>query len=639
MNKYFEKMINNFDFEYREGQIEMANIIEKHLNNYEPCIIEAGTGIGKTLAYLLPLVLYAKENRTRVVISTNTINLQEQLVEKDLPLLEKILGEEIKYMLVKGRSNYACHVRFMKNNKNEKLAKWFENTKTGDKAEIDFYVSPEEWNLVKSDKDYCSVKKCNCFFYKARKELQDQEILIVNHSLLFSNFKYDKILPKFNILLIDEAHNLENSARKYFEHRVNSTEINSILGMLYNRKNKVGAYLSMLGKIAEYISSTSYIAFEESRDEILNLFNLIYDNFVKQSAEISKIMVEKNTEKIRRKYIEAGLGKYIEYNKTVIDSFKELNKIIKILKENIKEYNLPEEIYQDFFALYDKLKENIENLKIIEKNSQDEYVNWFKFNSNDLSIDIMSTPYIIADKLEKELLKDNKNVILTSATLRVDSKFDYIKSRLGISNFEEYIIKSPFDYDNNMKILLSKNSPNVNTTEFIDYTVSFINRYVKQKNGNCFILFTSYKFMNQVYNKLELDDFVVLKQGDMSRTNLIETFKLNDKTILLGTDSFWEGVDVKGDKLSSIIIPKLPFQVPDDPVVEAIIENIQKQGDIAFMKYQLPLMIIKLCQGVGRLIRSKKDKGEIIILDSRIVTKSYGKSILNSFPSSNITKF
>ncbi|WP_068267445.1 ATP-dependent DNA helicase [Caviibacter abscessus] len=639
MKEYFKKMIDSFDFEYREGQIEMASIIERHLNEYEPCIIEAGTGIGKTLAYLMPLVLYAKEHRTRIVISTNTINLQEQLVEKDLPLLEKILGQEIKYMLVKGRSNYACHVRFMKNNKNEKLAKWFENTKTGDKAEIDFYLNADEWNLVKSDKDYCSVKKCNCFFYKARKELQDQEILIVNHSLLFSNFKYDKILPKFNILLIDEAHNLENSARKYFEYSINSSEVSAVLGMLYNRKNKVGAYLSMLGKIAEYVSSTSYIVFEENRDEVLSLFNLIYDNFIKQSSEISKIMVEKNIEKIRRKYIENRLEKYIEYNKEVINNFKKLSKIIKVLKENIEAYNLPEDIYQDFFALYDKLKENIDTLKTIEKNSQDEYVNWFKFNLNDLSIDIMSTPYIIADKLEKELLKDNKNVILTSATLRVDNKFEYIKSRLGISNFEEYVIKSPFDYDRNMKILLSKNSPDVNTAEFIDYTASFINNYAKEKNGNCFVLFTSYKFMSQVYNKLELEDFIILKQGDMSRTNLIETFKSNDKSILLGTDSFWEGVDVKGDKLKSIIIPKLPFQVPDDPIVEAIIENIQKQGDIPFIKYQLPLMTVKLCQGVGRLIRSKKDEGEIVILDSRIVKKSYGKSILNSFPSKNILKF
>lgn len=618
MNEYFEKMINEFGFEKREGQIQMSELIEKNLENGNSCIVEAGTGIGKTFSYLLPAVIYAKKYKKRVVVSTNTINLQEQLIEKDIPLLEKILGEKIKYSLVKGRNNYVCGNRLMRNCTDDDLINWYKKTKTGDKSEIDFYINPQTWDMIKGDKDYCINSRCrntnNCFYYKSKEKVNDSEILIVNHALLFTHFKYDKVLPEFEVLIFDEAHNIENVARSYFETSINSKELGINFGMIYN--NRAGT-----GLIKKFTNiSEIYVDF-------IGAINSLYQQYINLFDNIRLELISLKTSSIRVDKLQ-NLDRYNENINKILDKFKDFEDISKVLIENSED----EELNQEYMMYYSKINESIDFLNELQKKDI-EKVDWVNFNENTGIVKIVRTPLDISDLLKN--IYDNLKVIMTSATLRVGGSFSYIEKRLGLENFNKYFVVSPFDYDKNMKIFISNNRYDPNSNEYLEFAINKINEYVENKNEGTFILCTSYKQVEILSKGLKLKNFNILVQGQMSRNMMINEFK-KEKSILIGTDSFWEGVDVKGDRLKNIIIVKIPFLVPNDPVTEALIEDISKKGLNPFMSYQLPQAIIKLQQGVGRLIRSKTDSGNIVLLDSRIKSKSYGKIILNSLSSKSI---
>ncbi|WP_067139880.1 ATP-dependent DNA helicase [Oceanivirga salmonicida] len=638
MEKYFNKMEKDFLFENRQGQKEMSEIVEDAINNNKHILIEAGTGIGKTMAYLMPSILYAKKNKQRVLISTNTINLQEQLLNKDLPLLEKIIDQPIEYAIVKGRSNFVCGNRLLKNSDNEELINWYKNTKTGDKSEIDFSITNEQWLSVCSDIDYCTQYQCsktnNCFFYKSRRSLQSKEVLIVNHSLLFSSFEFEHMLPEYDILILDEAHKLENVARSYFEVKINSKDIFLNIGLLHNKKTNKGVLTRLINELTNLGANKEQL--EDIKIDFSDVINSIYDIYLLLSNNLISILLNNNSYNIRKNKIEKELDKYYEY----IDRLK--SKLVILIKlenkiENMLDiYIVSDEVKSSFYMLYAKIKENLEKLFEIQKNNEEDYVNWFQYNSNTAELSIVSTPIDISNQFES--IFKGISVVMTSATLKVNDSFDFIKSRLGLNNFEFYSVNSPFDYDKNMRIGISTNNFNPNSNDYMEYVIDFLNKYLEKNNEGTFILCTSYKQVEQIYAKLDLEHFNILKQGTMSRNNLIENFKINKKSILIGTDSFWEGVDVKGEKLKSVVIVKLPFISPDDPIIEAITENMSKHNINAFMNYQLPLMIIKLKQGIGRLIRSKQDSGDIIILDNRVYTKRYGKNIINSLPSKNILK-
>ncbi len=638
MLEYFNKMEKDFLFENRQGQKEMADIVEEAINYNKHILIEAGTGIGKTIAYLLPSILYAKKNKKRVLISTNTINLQEQLLNKDLPLLEKIINEPIEYAIVKGRSNFVCGNRLMKNSENEELIEWYKNTKTGDRSEIDFSITNDEWYSVCSDMDYCTQYGCsktsNCFFYKSRKSLQSKEVLIVNHSLLFSSFEFEHILPEYDILILDEAHKLENIARSYFETKINSKDIFLNIGLLHNKKTNKGALTRLINELTNLGANKGQL--EDIQVDLSDVLNSIYDIYILMSNNLISIILKNNSYNIRKNKIEKELDKYYEYLERLKSKLVLLiNSEIKI-KNMLDIYEVSEDVKSAFYMSYIKVKENLEKLFEIQKNNEEDFVNWFYYNSNTAELSIISTPIDISNQFES--IFKGLTVIMTSATLKVNESFEFIKSRLGLNNFEFYSVVSPFNYDENMRIGVSTNNHNPNSNEYMEYVIDFLNRYLEKNDEGTFILCTSYKQVEQIYSNLDLEHFNVLKQGTMSRNNLIENFKSNKKSILIGTDSFWEGVDVKGEKLKSVVIVKLPFISPDDPIIEAITENMAKNNINAFMNYQLPLMIIKLKQGIGRLIRSKQDSGDIIILDNRVYTKRYGKNIINSLPSKNILK-
>lgn len=618
MNKYFKKMIEEYGFERRQGQEQMASIIEENISNSSSCIIEAGTGIGKTFAYLLPLILYAKKNKKRVVISTNTINLQEQLIKKDLPLIEKLLAEDIKYRLVKGRSNYVCGNRLIKNCIDETFINWYKTTKTGDKSEIDFYIDPIIWNQIKGDKDYCVNSKCrqtnNCFYYKARELVNDSEILIVNHALLFSHFKYDRILPDFDILVFDEAHNIENVARSYFETSISSKELGVNIGMIYNSRTNTG----IVRKISDI--DDIYVDFIGSINSVYSAFSNLFDI-------IRMEMIKFDTLALRIDRM-VNYDKYESCIKEILRKFSDFEDINKILLLK----GLDEDLKKEYLMYYSKLKETVSFFLEKEK-SVEKTVDWFSYNKYTNEVKIVKTPLDISSLLKN--IYNNLTVIMTSATLRIGNDFSYIEKRLGLESFNKYFVESPFDYDKNMKIILSNNKYNPNSEEYLKYVNKFLNDYIQKKGEGTFILCTSYKQVETLSNGLKLKNFKILVQGQMSRSKMIEEFK-NTKSVLLGTDSFWEGVDVKGDSLKNIVIVKLPFLVPDNPITEALIEDIEEKGLNPFISFQLPQAIIKLKQGVGRLIRSKTDSGSILILDSRVKMKPYGKIVLESLPSKTV---
>lgn len=627
MKKYFDKMQEELGFELREGQRQMSEIIQNSLENEENCLIEAGTGIGKTISYLLPAILYCKRNNKKVVVSTNTINLQEQILNKEIPILSKILNEDIKCAIVKGRSNYACGNRILENSKDEKIIAWYKKTKTGDKSEIDFFISNDDWNLIKSDYDFCSNNNCaksgKCFFYSSRKELNKCDVLIVNHALLFSDLKYSGILPEYDVLILDEAHNIENIARSYYEDRVNSKELGYIIGSIHNNKTNKG-YLK------EYISSIADLA--DSKDELNNYlrdfienFNGIYEKIqnifslytisVKKSINVNKIEAEQNKNK-------EIFSKVLEYSYKLQDLYIKINKEFTnyINKEKLSNFDL------FFLKLIDQIK--IMKMFFDEEN---ENIRWIDVQKGSLSL--VATPLDISNNFK--LLFEDKKVVMTSATLTIDGKFDYLVSRLGLNEFNKYLVSSPFDYDKNMQILLSSKNIDPNSEKHIENSINFLNEFLKNEKEGSFVLCTSYSQIDKISNGIKNEHLKILKQNDMSNTNLLNNFK-NEKSILIATDSFWEGVDVKGDMLKNVIIVKIPFQVPDDPVTEALIESIKKEDKNPFLSYQLPNAIIKLRQGIGRLIRSKEDSGKVIILDSRVTFKFYGKKIINSLPSKNI---
>lgn len=619
MNEYFEKMINEYGFEKREGQEKMAKIIQEAIENRKSCIIEAGTGIGKSLAYLLPAVLHAKKTNTKVVVSTNTINLQEQLIEKDLPLLEKILNEKIKYRLVKGRGNYICGNRLNRNCRDDNLISWYKHTKTGDKSEIDFYVDPTVWDMVKSDKDYCVGAGCardkKCFYYKAKENIQNAEILIVNHALLFSHFKYDKVLPDFDVLILDEAHNIESIARNYFEKNIGSKEIGQNIGMIFNRRTNTGIFKKFSSVEGVYLEFTDSI-------------NGIYDAFMNLFSVIRLNLVEKNVLSMRIDKL-SDKKKYVENLERIIEKFKLFEEVSKKLLLS----DVEEEAKQEFTLYYTRLKEAVLFINELLNEKTVNAVDWIKLNPVTHDVEIKKTPLDISDVIKK--IYEDRSVIMTSATLRIGKDFTYISNRLGLENFGKEFVTSPFDYDKNMKIFLSNNGYNPNSMEYLNYTIEFLNKYLEEKKEGTFVLCTSYKQVDTISKGLKVKGYNILIQGQLSRKKMIEEFK-NTRSVLLGTDSFWEGVDVKGDKLKNIVIVKIPFFVPDDPVNEALIEDIKNKGQNPFMSFQLPQAIIKLKQGVGRLIRSKTDNGEVIILDNRVKNMRYGKVILNSLPSKTI---
>ncbi|WP_291256644.1 helicase C-terminal domain-containing protein [Fusobacterium sp.] len=679
---YFEKtglLSQTFKgFEYRDEQLHMAKHIEKGLNSEIPVIVEAGTGTGKTLAYLIPSIEWAIKNRKRVVISTNTINLQEQLLNKDIPIAKRVIQGDFKYILVKGRGNYLCNRKyhnlamgdtsiiedFSPSQKNQfvEIIKWGKQTEIGDKGELPFEVDNSVWELFQSETDMCSGNKCpykaECFFLKSREEKKKADILITNHHMYFSDLAIRKeigfnteysILPEYGLVVFDEAHNIEKVARDYFSYEASKYSFTKTMNQIFTtegKKKNTGA----LDFILKYIKSAEIDSrgiLEREIEEIKlkhkslyisgrEYFNHIIDVFSKG---------EMGTFTFRAKKEEMENSPFLNTLTDYKDSFlSDYNSYIRKVRELIKELKDEEDTaghINDFSKYVDRLDGFINNFRFIHDFSDDEFIYWIEVNSRKSNSKLVATPLKIDGELQKNLYLNLKQIIFTSATIAIGSDFSYFKESIGLDkNTLEKVIHSPFDYDRQMKVYIPNDVPNPSEKNFIDDVSEFLKAQLIASKGKAFVLFTSYQMLNYVYymirEELERNGIQLFIQGMTSRTHLVNMYTAGKNPVLFGTDSFWEGVDIKGNQLSNVIIVKLPFKVPSDPVTEAIIEHITAQGKNSFTEYQVPEAVIKFKQGIGRLIRSKTDSGTITILDNRVVTKRYGRFFIDSIPTKNI---
>lgn len=672
------KSIKNF--EYREEQKNMALSVQQGINENKKIVVEAGTGTGKTLAYLIPAIKWAIQNQKKIIIATNTINLQEQLLYKDIPIVRSIIDEKFSYALVKGRNNYLCKRLFnevsIKGNVDldlfgseskeqlEHILKWGNKTETGDKSELPFEVNNDIWELVQSTTELCIGKKCphrkQCFYMRTRREKIDANVLIANHHLFFAdlnvraNTDFDSeylILPKYDMVIFDEAHNIESVARSYFSMEVSKFSFNRLVNRIFSKSNK-RKQKPALNRLEESVDRANL--------ENLGIYDLTLEN-IKDSIQVLQIVAEEYFEELRKVFDngnENGVKKvltsyemkksnFLESSREKKEKFQNLLKDFMNLLEAFlnlldgeKDKNPDIINFKNHINIY---KAFIDSFLFINNLSEEEYIYWIDINAKRTNVVLTATPLNIAKKLNTSLFENINRLVFASATLTADRNFNYFKKSIGLLEEEciEEIIDSPFNYDEQMKVYIPTNIQDSDKLNlFYEDAANFILSILLKTQGKAFILFTSYTMLNQVYysikNELLKNNFKIFLHGEKPRSQLITEFKKATNPILFGTTSFWEGVDVQGDNLSNVIIVKLPFLVPTDPIVSAISKKIEEEGGNSFFDYQLPEALIKFKQGIGRLIRNKTDKGNIFILDNRMIKKNYGVSFINAIPTKKL---
>lgn len=680
-------------YEFRPQQIQMIEFVSQAINEDKIAIIEAGTGTGKTLAYLLPAITYAFNNKQRCVISTNTINLQEQLINKDLPFLESILKNKFKAVLVKGRTNYACKRKLLEAEKDldlfseegdkselNAIVRWSKTTKDGSKSDLNFVPKAEVWEKIQSESDTSLKTKCpfynECFFYTARRAAASANILVANHHLLFSDLAVravrgaseNAVLPAYDRIILDEAHHIEEVATNYFGAGITYLGILRMLNKLFRRKEGLERGLipflsSKLTKFARGIPHEKFLKAQKfiqdeaiSGVEQLNFFlsetmeQIFYTVQRLNDSEFNEIKLRLTSKVIRNK----------EWQDKILFTTKKLLQEMRRFTAKINEFLRDMEVIQsklgptvgsltvDLQAQSDRLDAAANTIEHVLLKTDEETIRWIEVKEGykqSKIVRLRHSPLEIAPILKEALYKVFKNIIMTSATLTVERKFDYVKNRLGLDLIDserilELSLPAPFNYKNQTMVVIPNDIPAPKDRRFIEELPYLILQSVKISRGRAFVLFTSYGLLNLMFNRLRSDiealGYNVYKQGQENRHRLLERFKEDASSVLFATDSFWEGVDVHGEALESVIITKLPFKVPSEPVIEARVEAIERRGGNAFLEYTVPQAVIKFRQGFGRLIRRKSDRGSILILDKRVIQKSYGRIFLKSLPECRI---
>jgi ATP-dependent DNA helicase DinG len=601
-------------YEHRPGQLQMAEAIHDAFANHHHAIVEAGTGTGKTLAYLLPAICSGR----RVVISTATKSLQEQLYQKDVPFLQKHFAPNLKVAVMKGRSNFLCLTKAhamsdqpMLRGMEEvdafrQILQWAKLTETGDRTELTFLPDDSElWSRIDARRDTCTGQKCpqfnECFVTQMHQRAKDADLIIVNHHLFFADLALKKddfgsILPEYSAVVFDEAHEMEDVASDYFGRQISNFRFEELA-----RDVDHAMRLTHLGT-PSLLRRTQRIR-ERSR--------AFFDTFPPRDGRFPFSRNEREA--------------FLEQNREAYDGL--MNAMKGLETEFASLTQKPEELLRIARRSFEIRQE----LAFLFESNEKNYVYWFERRNK--GVFLAATPIDVSQILRERLFEAFDTVILTSATLTVGKRFEYIRQRLGLDHTKENALPHEFDYQSQALLYLPQKMPDVRDPGFAANAADEIVVLLEHSRGRAFCLFTSYAQMNDLFERVRNRvDFPLLLQGTAPRSVLLERFKNTRHAVLFATSSFWQGVDVPGEQLSCVIVDRLPFAVPSDPIVAARVRALQEEGRNPFSEFQVPQAVLALKQGFGRLIRTKTDRGVLVLLDTRITRMPYGKIFLESLP-------
>jgi len=618
------------NYEYREGQVEMAEKIAEAFDAKKHLIVEAGTGTGKTLAYLVPAIAAAIKSKCRIIISTGTKNLQEQLMEKDLPFLQKALPTKFKAAYMKGRANYACIYRIAHSGHQPILdgidevdhfrvvREWMEETKTGDRAELtDLPENLAFWNRINARADTCLGQKCpdfeSCFITRVRNNAENADIIVVNHHLFFADLnvrdnKFGKVLPDYSAVIFDEAHLLEDIAADYFGVQASNYQLEE---------------LAHDAEALPVSNAVSAAAITKAAGKVLSIAQSFWQRLMPERQVEGRFPLSRDIS------VERGDGlSFGDANSALVEALSRLETLVDAFSGEMVEAE----------SIARRAKQARADLAFITRQDDPNYVYWLERRGRGMFL--QASPVDVSALLNEKLFDKTNTCILTSATLATKDGFNFIRDRLGLPSARTMTLMAPssFDHETQAIVYLPKTMPDPRSPDYPSAAAREITEILRTTDGRAFVLCTSNASMSALYHLVSSRvGYPCFVQGTMSKAGLIERFRSTPNAVLFATQSFWQGVDVRGEQLSCVIIDKLPFAVPTDPLVAARARFIDERGGASFFEYSVPQAIITLKQGIGRLIRSRSDRGVIAILDPRLRTKGYGRDFLASLPRMRIT--